>query len=81
MKPIAEPLTLKPIVPEALLKSCDDLPELEGDTLGAMVQNHIESARRFYECKDRHEKLSEAVRTWTQGPRGGSGSKPGTPGI
>ena len=63
---VAPTLTLKPVVPEALTLRCDPLPMAEDGRLGTLLKNHVETARLYHLCAQRHGDLVEVVRS-TQG--------------
>ena len=59
---VAPTLTLKPVVPEALTLRCDPLPMAEDGRLGTLLKNHVETARLYHLCAQRHEGLVGVVR-------------------
>ena len=54
--------TLKPVIPEALTVRCDPLPKAEDGKLGTLLKNHVETARLYHLCAQRHEGLVGVVR-------------------
>ena len=58
----APSLTLKPVIPEALTLRCDPLPQAEDGKLGTLLKNHVETARLYHLCAQRHEGLVGVVR-------------------
>lgn len=54
--------TPRPVIPEAFLVSCDPLPEVTQGKLPALLNNHIEVARMYHLCAQRHGDLVEVVR-------------------
>ena len=58
--------SIQPVIPEALLVQCDALPDAEEGKLPALMQNHIEVARLYHLCAQRHGALVDVVRG-TQG--------------
>lgn len=59
---VATTLTLKPVIPEAFLVRCDPLPMAEDGKLGTLLKNHVETARLYHLCAQRHEGLVGVVR-------------------
>ncbi len=55
-------LTLKPVIPEALTVRCDPLPKAEDGKLGTLLKNHVETARLYHLCAQRHDGLVGVVR-------------------
>lgn len=54
--------TLKPVIPEALTLRCDPLPKAEDGKLGTLLKNHVETARLYHLCAQRHDGLVGVVR-------------------
>lgn len=59
---VAPTLTLKPVIPEALTLRCDPLPQAEDGKLGTLLKNHVETARLYHLCAQRHEGLVQVIR-------------------
>ena len=57
----------RPVIPEAFLVRCDPLPNAQGGKLGDLLKNHVEVARLYHLCAQRHGDLVEVVRGATDG--------------
>lgn len=64
---VAPTLTLKPVVPEALTLRCDPLPKAEDGKLGTLLKNHVETARLYHLCAQRHGDLVGVLRAAQDG--------------
>ena len=58
--------TQPPVIPEAFLVRCEALPPAEDGALATLMQNHVEVARLYHLCAQRHDGLVEVIRG-TQG--------------
>lgn len=52
----------RPIVPESLMLECDDLPTAEDGKLATLLQNHVDVARLYHLCVQRHADLVGVLR-------------------
>ena len=57
-----------PVIPEAFLVQCEALPDAQDGKLPTLMQNHIEVARLYHLCAQRHGDLVDVLRS-TQGAR------------
>ncbi len=57
----------RPVIPEAFLVRCDPLPDAQGGKLGDLLKNHVEVARLYHLCAQRHGDLVDVVRGATDG--------------
>lgn len=54
-------MPLKPIIPANLLQPCPArLPNPEAPTFPAMLDNHVQIAEIYFDCKKMHDDLIEA---------------------
>ncbi len=52
----------RPIIPESLLLECDELPKAEDGKLSTLLQNHVEVAKLYHLCAQRHADLAGVLR-------------------
>lgn len=48
-------------LPPVLAEPCPDLPELKDGRLSSILSNHIETARLYSNCKQRHADLVDVI--------------------
>ena len=57
---------VQPVIPEALMVRCPDLPMAKDGRLPSLMHNHVEVTRAYHLCAQRHSDLVDVVRS-TQG--------------
>lgn len=57
-------------VSEALLVGCGEPSQVQGDTMGQLLQNHVDVAQWGWRCAQKHKALSDAVRQFNDAATG-----------
>jgi hypothetical protein len=52
----------QPLIPEAFLVKCQDLPEVQDGRMSSLLLNHVEVAHQFHSCAQRHGDLVDVIR-------------------